>query len=66
MLFEEADKKASRESDAVQNQINDVEAKLGEISNGVDELTQKRETVRKRSEEINLELVTLAKDTEAA
>ena len=66
MLFEEADKKASRESDAVQNQINDVEAKLGEISNGVDELTQKRETVRKRSEEINLELVTLAKDSEAA
>ena len=66
MLFEEADKKASRESDAVQNQINDVEAKLGEISNGVDELTQKRQTVRKRSEEINLELVTLAKDTEAA
>ena len=66
MLFEEADKKASRESDAVQNQINDVEAKLGEISNGVDELTQKRETVRKRSEEINLELVTLAKDAEAA
>ena len=66
MLFEEADKKASRESDAVQNQINDVEAKLGEISNGVDELTQKRETVRKRSEKINLELVTLAKDTEAA
>lgn len=66
MLFEEADKKASRESDAVQNQINDVEVKLGEISNGVDELTQKRETVRKRSEEINLELVTLAKDTEAA
>lgn len=66
MLFEEANKKASRESDAVQNQINDVEAKLGEISNGVDELTQKRETVRKRSEEINLELVTLAKDTEAA
>ena len=66
MLFEEADKKASRESDAVQNQINDVEAKLGEISNGVDELTQKRETIRKRSEEINLELVTLAKDTEAA
>lgn len=66
MLFEEADKKASRESDAVQNRINDVEAKLGEISNGVDELTQKRETVRKRSEEINLELVTLAKDTEAA
>lgn len=66
MLFEEADKKASQESDAVQNQINDVEAKLGEISNGVDELTQKRETVRKRSEEINLELVTLAKDTEAA
>lgn len=66
MLFEEADKKASRESDAVQNQINDVEAKLGEISNGVDELTQKREAVRKRSEEINLELVTLAKDTEAA
>ena len=66
MLFEEADKKASRESDAVQNQINDVEAKLGEISNGVDELTQKREIVRKRSEEINLELVTLAKDTEAA
>lgn len=66
MLFEEADKKASRESDAVQNQINDVEAKLGEISNGVDELTQKRETVRKRSEEINLELVTLVKDTEAA
>ena len=66
MLFEEADKKASRESDAVQNQINDVEAKLGEISNGVDELTQKRETIRKRSEKINLELVTLAKDTEAA
>lgn len=66
MLFEEADKKASRESDAVQNQINDVEAKLGEISNGVDELTQKHETVRKRSEKINLELVTLAKDTEAA
>ncbi|MBR1763515.1 MAG: chromosome segregation protein SMC [Eubacterium sp.] len=66
LLFEEANKKASEDAQAIQNEIDSVEEELNNISSGADELSAKREEFRNRSSQINLELVTLAKDCEAA
>jgi len=66
LLFEEANKRASEEAGSIQTQINSAEEELSRISSGADELSAKREEFRNRSNEINLELVTLAKDCEAA
>ncbi|MBR3148733.1 MAG: chromosome segregation protein SMC [Eubacterium sp.] len=59
-------KQASDSESEIQKQIDDTEAELEKISSGADELQSNREQIRKRSEEINLELVTIAKDSEAA
>ena len=66
LLFEEANKRAGEEAGKIQNEINFAEEELSRISSGADELTAKREEFRTKSNEINLELVTLAKDCEAA
>jgi chromosome segregation protein len=66
LLFEEANKRAGEEAGKIQNEINSAEEELSRISSGADELTAKREEFRTKSNEINLELVTLAKDCEAA
>ena len=58
--------KAAAEEQNIQSQIDATEAELAGITSGADELQTAREDIRKRSEEINLELVTLAKDSEAA
>lgn len=66
MLFQKANDDAAILMAEVQSSITKTEAELNEISAGAEEITVKRESVRQRTEEINLELVTLAKDTEAA
>lgn len=66
MLLDESNKKHEAEGLAVQAEIDAAEAEIKSINEGADELLEKREEIRKRSEEINLELVTLAKDTESA
>ncbi len=58
--------KASDEEKDIQSRIDFTESELAKLSSGTDELAQSREQIRKRSEEINLELVTIAKDSEAA
>ncbi len=66
LLFEEANKKASEEAEEIHKNIDSAEEEISKISWGADELNEKREQFRNRSSEINLELVTLAKDCEAA
>ena len=61
----ELDAAANEEKD-VQNQINSAESEIAKLTSGADELQSSREEIRKRSEEINLELVEIAKDSEAA
>lgn len=65
-LFEKANQNSSSEIETVEAQIAKTENELNKINHGADELAQKREFIREKSEQINLELVTLAKDTEAA
>jgi chromosome segregation protein len=57
---------AEEEEKALQNRIDATEEELRKISTGADALGEAREQIRRRSEEINLELVTIAKDSEAA
>ncbi|MBE6740983.1 MAG: chromosome segregation protein SMC [Ruminococcaceae bacterium] len=66
ILFEEANKLSSQKAKEIQSEIDDIEAKLGVINSGADELNAKREEFRNKASEINLELVTFAKDCEAA
>lgn len=66
LLFEEACKKAVRESEELSAKVKNCEKELNSISEGAGELTQKRENIRKKIEDINLELVSISKDTEAA
>ena len=66
LLFEEANKKSSGQADAIQSEIDSVEEEISKISSGANDLNVKREEFRNKSNEINLELVTLAKDCEAA
>ena len=64
--FEEANAQSLSRSKEIQAQIDEAESELSNISSGADELLAKREEFRNRAGEINLELVTLAKDCEAA
>ena len=64
--FEAANSEALSRSEEIQKQIDEAESELSNISSGADELLAKREEFRNRAGEINLELVTLAKDCEAA
>lgn len=66
MLFEQANREASAEVEQVNRQIAETEQKLNESNEGADEIAEKREAIRARSEDINLALVTIARDTEAA
>ncbi len=50
----------------VQALIDETEAEMNKLSSGAGELESAREDIRRRSEEINLQLVTLARDSEAA
>lgn len=50
----------------IENQISSAEAELEKTTGSADEILEKREHYRQLSEQINLALVTLAKDAEAA
>lgn len=65
-LFEAASKKADEEISVVEAEIEQTEKELDLLNSNAQEITGKREEIRKRSEQINLELVTIAKDAEAA
>ncbi|MBE6720698.1 MAG: chromosome segregation protein SMC [Ruminococcaceae bacterium] len=57
---------ATAEETEIQNKIDAAEKELEGLTSGTDELQSAREQIRKRSEDINLELVTIAKDSESA
>jgi len=54
------------EGAVIQNEIEQAEKQLEEAAGNAQELMQKREQYRQQGEQINLSLVTLAKDTESA
>lgn len=66
LLFNEAHRCAETEAEAIRAEMDTAEAELNSLTEGATELTEQREQIRARSEEINLAIVTLAKDTEAA
>ena len=66
LLFNQAVENAKQEAVEIEKQMADTEAELNSVSAGAKELSSKREEIRKITEQINLELVTLAKDSEAA
>ncbi len=57
---------AEKEAETVENDIASTESEINALTEGADEIGELREQIRKRSEEINLELVTITKDTENA
>lgn len=66
LLFNQAVENAKQEAVEIEKQMADTEAELNNVSAGARELSSKREEIRERTEQINLELVTLTKDSEAA
>ena len=66
LLFNQAVENAKQEAVEIEKQMADTEAELNSVSAGARELSSKREEIRERTEQINLELVTLTKDSEAA
>ena len=66
LLFNQAVENAKQEADEIEKQMADTEAELNNVSTGAKELSSKRDEIREKTEQINLELVTLTKDSEAA
>ncbi len=66
MLFAEAQRKAQADADAIQQQMDTAEGELNAISSDSAEVTAQREAIREKNETINLAIVTLTKDIEAA
>lgn len=66
LLFNQAVENAKQEAVEIEKQMADTEAELNSVSTGAKELSSKRDEIREKTEQINLELVTLAKDSEAA
>ena len=65
LLFNQAVENAKQEAVEIEKQM-DTEAELNNVSTGAKELSSKRDEIREKTEQINLELVTLTKDSEAA
>lgn len=65
-VFEKSNAESESEAREIENKISDAEAELSKVSGDAKELTEKREQYRQKSEQINLDLVTLVKDTESA
>ena len=57
---------AQRKVDEIQAQIDETESEIARVSGSAKGTQEKRELLRKKAEDINLELVTLAKDSQAA
>lgn len=66
LLFNQAVENAKQEAIEIEKQMADTEAELNNVSTGAKELSSKRDEIREKTEQINLELVTLTKDSEAA
>ena len=66
LLFNQAVENAKQEAAEIEKQMADTEAELNNVSTGAKELSSKRDKIREKTEHINLELVTLTKDSEAA
>lgn len=66
LLFNQAVENAKQEAVEIEKQMADTEAELNNVSAGARELSSKRDEIREKTEQINLELVTLTKDSEAA
>lgn len=66
LLFNQAVENAKQEATEIEKQMADTEAELNNVSTGAKELSSKRDEIREKTEQINLELVTLTKDSEAA
>ena len=66
LLFNQAVENAKQEAAEIEKQMADTEAELNNVSTGAKELSSKRDKIREKTEQINLELVTLTKDNEAA
>ncbi len=66
LLFNQAAENAKRESAEIEKEMADTEAELNSVSVNAKELVSKRDEIREKTEQINLDLVTLTKDSEAA
>ena len=66
LLFNQAVENSKQEAVEIEKQMADTEAELNSVSAGARELSSKRDEIREKTEQINLELVTLTKDSEAA
>lgn len=66
LLLNQAVENAKQEAAEIEKQMADTEAELNNVSTGAKELSSKRDEIREKTEQINLELVTLTKDSEAA
>lgn len=66
LLLNQAVENAKQEAAEIEKQMADTEAELNNVSTGAKELSSKRDKIREKTEQINLELVTLTKDSEAA
>lgn len=66
MLFQKAYENAQQEIETIEKEIADAENKLASVSGNAQNIAEEREDIRTKIEEINLELVSLARDIEAA
>lgn len=66
MLFEKAYENAKAETEKIEKDIAEAEDKLKAVSGNAQNLAEKRESIRADIEKINIELVSLARDIEAA
>lgn len=57
---------AQQGADSVQSKIDETEKEIARVSGNAKDTQEKREELRRKAEEINLELVTVAKDSQAA
>lgn len=66
LLFAEAQQRAQADADAIQQQMDAAEGALNSVSSESADVTAQREAIREKNEAINLAMVTLTKDIEAA
>ena len=66
MLFQKAYENAQQEIETIEKEIADAENKLASVFGNAQNIAKEREDIRTKIEEINLELVSLARDIEAA
>ena len=65
-IFNEALKKNEKEIEKIQSQIDNAEDDLRKVAGSAKDVLEKRDSLRAETERINLELVSLARDSEAA